>query len=309
KGAQSISPAAGMIERVDRTSAGVNLTLETGDHLIATAGVTGVRQATATFSDTSVAQLIALRPASGPPVNNPPTMSIRNPASGASFIAPANIGINVSASDVDGTISKIECFQGSTLLGSSTSSSLDFVWSNVPVGNHILTMKATDNAGAVTTSDPRFYITVIRNPEQWMSNVDNIHNTNSANVGIGTTTPIQKLDVRGNLLLEANANPILYTGTGVAELNRYLHLLNSPGAQSASGLKVGGMLVSDAYSFANPGKNDLIVKGNVGIGTASPTNRLHVFGGNIFHQNSATAGQEYGFFTSINNSLHLECSV
>ena len=30
-------------------------------------------------------------------------------------------------------------------------------------------------------------------------------------------------------------------------------------------------MVADSYGFANPGKNDLIVKGNVGIGTATPT--------------------------------------
>ena len=53
------------------------------------------------------------------------------------------------------------------------------------------------------------------------------------------------------------------------ELNRFLLLLNSAEQSSASGLKAGGILVSDLYSFANPGKNDLVVKGNVSIGTAS----------------------------------------
>jgi hypothetical protein len=95
----------------------------------------------------------------------------------------------------------------------------------------------------------------------------------SGNVGIGTTTPQSMLDVRGSLTLEAGSSPGLFTGTGNVELNRYLALLNSPTSPSASGLKAGGILVSDSYSFANPGKNDLIVKGNVGIGTA-PSSKL-----------------------------------
>ena len=81
-------------------------------------------------------------------------------------------------------------------------------------------------------------------------------------VGIGTTTPQTKLQVQGTLTLENGSSPGLFTGTGNTELNRYLALLNSPTSPSASGLKAGGILVADDYSFANPGKNELIVKGN-----------------------------------------------
>ncbi len=98
------------------------------------------------------------------------------------------------------------------------------------------------------------------------------------NLGIGTSSPDQRLDVRGNLVLEAGTSPVLYTGTGSSELNRYLLLINSSHSESASGLMAGGVLVSDSYSYANPGKNDLIVKGNVGIGTPSPDAKLAVKG-------------------------------
>ena len=46
--------------------------------------------------------------------NNAPTASITSPASGANFTAPANITVNASAADGDGTISKVEFFRGST---------------------------------------------------------------------------------------------------------------------------------------------------------------------------------------------------
>lgn len=99
---------------------------------------------------------------------------------------------------------------------------------------------------------------------------------NGGSVGIGTATPATSLDVRGHLTLDSGGDAALFTGTGSAEWNRYLMLLNSIGTSTASGLKAGGILVSDAYDYARPGKNDLIVKGKVGIGTAVPTSPLQV---------------------------------
>ena len=84
--------------------------------------------------------------------NVSPTVSITSPANGANFTAPADITINASASDSDGTISKVEFFRGSTLLGQDTTAPYSFAWNNVAAGNYNLTAKATDNDGATTTS-------------------------------------------------------------------------------------------------------------------------------------------------------------
>lgn len=86
------------------------------------------------------------------------------------------------------------------------------------------------------------------------------------NVGIGAINPVSALDVRGHLTLDPGMSPILYTAAGAGEQDRYLQLINSPITQSASGLKAGGVLVSDTYGYANPGKNDLVVKGTVSAG-------------------------------------------
>lgn len=87
------------------------------------------------------------------------------------------------------------------------------------------------------------------------------------NVGIGTANPETRLHVAGGLMTLDGSLPAIYTGTGSGDLGRYLQVLNSWTNQSASGLKAGGILVSDSYTYANPSKNDLIVKGKVAIGT------------------------------------------
>ncbi|HLG14404.1 MAG TPA: Ig-like domain-containing protein [Blastocatellia bacterium] len=86
--------------------------------------------------------------------NTPPTVAITVPSNGATFTAPATISISANASDVDGTVTKVEFFANSTLLNTDTSAPYKFVWSGVGAGAYSLTAKATDNQGASTTSSP-----------------------------------------------------------------------------------------------------------------------------------------------------------
>ncbi len=135
----------------------------------------------------------------------------------------------------------------------------------------------------------------------WAANGNDISNANSGKVGIGTSSPATKLDVRGDLTLEVGSSPTIFTSVSNAEENRYLHIINSPNSPSASGLKAGGLLVSDSYGYANPGKNDLIVKGNVGIGTTNPTGKLEVVGGDALKLTGP--GPTVTFKDVLNNNL------
>jgi regulation of enolase protein 1 (concanavalin A-like superfamily) len=102
--------------------------------------------ATAKFSNVAVS-----KPTSG---NTPPTVSISSPITGASYTAPAQISINATAGDVDGSVTRVDFYAGTQLVGSDTASPFSATWSNVPAGTYSLTAVATDNEGATTTSAP-----------------------------------------------------------------------------------------------------------------------------------------------------------
>ena len=84
--------------------------------------------------------------------NNLPTVAITSPADGAAYTEPANINFNVAASDSDGSVTKVEFYQGTTKLAEDTTSPYSFLWGGVTAGNYQLRAVATDNLGGVSTS-------------------------------------------------------------------------------------------------------------------------------------------------------------
>ena len=88
-------------------------------------------------------------------VNSPPSVGLTQPANGATFTAPATVGIAATASDPFGSVSRVEFFNGATKLGEDTTSPYSFSWAGVAAGTYSLTARAVDNGGAVTTGAAR----------------------------------------------------------------------------------------------------------------------------------------------------------
>jgi hypothetical protein len=82
----------------------------------------------------------------------PPTVTLTSPANGANFTAPASIQLSATAAD-DGTVTKVDFFNGPTLITTVTTAPYNFMWNNVAAGSYTLTAVATDNANLTTTSN------------------------------------------------------------------------------------------------------------------------------------------------------------
>jgi hypothetical protein len=93
----------------------------------------------------------------------PPQVTITLPSDNDSYTEPATIDLKASASDFDGTVTKVEFYQAKTKLGETLAEPFSLVVSNWPAGNYTLGAVATDDSGATGTSAP-VNITVVSSP-------------------------------------------------------------------------------------------------------------------------------------------------
>ena len=109
-----------------------------------TTGALGTHPSKATFESVNV---FTLR-------NVAPVVNVTAPLNNTTISNPSLINITASASDVDGSIAKVEFYNGTQLLIADYTAPYSFLWTNVEGGIYNLYAKAIDNQGAVTTSIP-----------------------------------------------------------------------------------------------------------------------------------------------------------
>lgn len=86
---------------------------------------------------------------SGP--NILPLVSLQNPTIAVSFTT-NTVGLYADAVDADGTITKVQFYNGTTLLSTKIMAPYTYTWTNVLPGTYTITAKATDSNSATVTS-------------------------------------------------------------------------------------------------------------------------------------------------------------
>jgi hypothetical protein len=107
--------------------------------------------------------------------------------------------------------------------------------------------------------------------------------SSNGNVGIGTTNPFSKLDVRGNLYVNYGSN-----GTGYIQTNGSDSDLQITIATNLTTLMNTGGSGAMAFGAGNSERMRILSGGNVGIGTTSPISLLDVRSGYITAGSSAS---------------------
>lgn len=110
-------------------------------------------RATDAAGNVSAFSAVASATATGEPVaNQPPTVALSSPASGSSVYAPQVVVLSASAADSDGSVTRVEFYEGINKIGEDTTSPYAVNWNASVPGDYLLTAVAHDNAGAVTLS-------------------------------------------------------------------------------------------------------------------------------------------------------------
>jgi regulation of enolase protein 1 (concanavalin A-like superfamily)/sulfur relay (sulfurtransferase) complex TusBCD TusD component (DsrE family) len=84
--------------------------------------------------------------------NNAPTIGLTSPVNGAGYTAPATINLAASVTANGHSITKVQFYNGATLLGEDTSAPYTLTWSNVASAGYVLTAHALYDTGSVVIS-------------------------------------------------------------------------------------------------------------------------------------------------------------
>lgn len=151
-----------------------------------------------------------------PPNNEAPTVSVLAPVNNSTLTAGTAVKILARAADSDGTVTKVEFYDGTVLLGQDTSSPYEYNWATPSLGAHTITAKAFDNDNASTVS-LGVNVTVEANTASPVVTITSPVNNYSSEVGSNVALAATVTNAIGNItsvVFDVNGVVVSATNTG-----------------------------------------------------------------------------------------------
>jgi hypothetical protein len=176
--------------------------------------------------------------------NVAPSVALTSPVNGASLFSGGSLALSATAADVDGNVTKVAYYAGSTKLAEVTSAPYNYTWTSLPTGNYAITAVATDNDGASTTSAVA-NISVVPVPAGGSLS----YSQNFDSMGTAGTTPPTGWSVKnGN---SGTANSTWVSSIPANGANSVASMVNAAGALTASSAPTATN--NNGYNAAAPG--------------------------------------------------------
>ena len=182
-----------------------------------------------------------------PTSSSPPTVTMTVPGNGTSSTAPATINLAASVTANGHSISKVQFYNGGTLLSEDTSAPYSFTWSNVGAGSYGLTARAVYAAGS-TVSSSTVSISVTGLPAPWQTtHIGSSSAIGSASVANGVYT----VKGAGNLSGSADRFRFVYQRmSGNGEIKVRLNSMENTGSSARIGVVIRESLTTGSkYAF------------------------------------------------------------
>jgi len=149
-------------------------------------------------------------------LNKHPVVKISNPRKGNVFENLSTIMIDAIATDPDGTVTKVEFFNGSVRLVELTTAPYSFTWKDVAAGSYSIKAIATDNSNDTTISAPVEF--VVGSKVKYDANSDIIKlypNPNDGHFSIAFINPLQ--NEKSDIVITDMAGKQVYNGPVLKE--------------------------------------------------------------------------------------------
>jgi hypothetical protein len=115
--------------------------------------------------------------------NAPPVVSLLAPSSATTLTTNA-FSLTAYATDLDGSVAGVEFLANGAVLGQASALPYAFSWTNVPLGTHQLTARATDNTGLPATSLP--VVVTVTPPDANLVSTGSVWKYNDTGANLGT---------------------------------------------------------------------------------------------------------------------------